>query len=415
MPITARPAAARRWATWNPMNPAAPVTRIGSAAIDLTLHARLRPSYAVPPRSPRPPWRGLGRSRHERQACCVHHDRCYRSAGMRRGGIAGGRQAPRFGNLETTWIRVRRPSRMDARTRPAPRLIYVVTEDWYFLSHRLPMARAARAAGYEVHVATNVGDDADAIRREGFTLHPVRFAARTDVAIPSVSAPSWRLRKVYRAVTPAIVHHVAMQPSVLGIVAAFGRGASPMSMPSPASAMPSSIRPARRASLRGVIRLLLRFGLNRRRAVGLVQNPDDRDMLAELGVKPDHVVIIPGSGIDADRFRPIPEPDGPVTFAYRRPDAGRQGRAQPHRRASGSCVPPTSNAGCCSPALPIPPIPAAFRKSSWRTGGANPASPGSERSPTSPPCGSAPMSRCCRRAAKDCRRACSRRPHADGP
>src|SRR5277367_3764811 len=57
----------------------------------------------------------------------------------------------------------------------APRLLYVVTEDWYFLSHRLPMARAARAAGFEVHVATNVGDDADAIEREGFTLHPVRF------------------------------------------------------------------------------------------------------------------------------------------------------------------------------------------------------------------------------------------------
>ena len=25
-----------------------------------------------------------------------------------------------------------------------PRLLYVVSEDWYFLSHRLPMARAAQ-------------------------------------------------------------------------------------------------------------------------------------------------------------------------------------------------------------------------------------------------------------------------------
>ena len=38
----------------------------------------------------------------------------------------------------------------------APRLLYVVSEDWYFLSHRLPMARAARDAGFDVHVATNV-------------------------------------------------------------------------------------------------------------------------------------------------------------------------------------------------------------------------------------------------------------------
>ena len=26
----------------------------------------------------------------------------------------------------------------------APRLVYLVTEDWYFLSHRLPMAKAAQ-------------------------------------------------------------------------------------------------------------------------------------------------------------------------------------------------------------------------------------------------------------------------------
>ena len=42
---------------------------------------------------------------------------------------------------------------IDARRHP--RLAYLVTEDWYFLSHRLPMARAAKAAGYEVHVFTN--------------------------------------------------------------------------------------------------------------------------------------------------------------------------------------------------------------------------------------------------------------------
>jgi len=34
-----------------------------------------------------------------------------------------------------------------------PKLLYLVTEDWYFYSHRLPMARAAQAAGFDVVVA----------------------------------------------------------------------------------------------------------------------------------------------------------------------------------------------------------------------------------------------------------------------
>ena len=78
--------------------------------------------------------------------------------------------------------------------RPRPRLLYVVTEDWAFLLHRLPMARAARAAGFDVHVATNVTDGAAAIEREGFVLHPVRFArGRISPASSIISNRSVRL------------------------------------------------------------------------------------------------------------------------------------------------------------------------------------------------------------------------------
>jgi len=61
--------------------------------------------------------------------------------------------------------------------RPASprRLLYVANEDYAFLMHRLPMARAARDAGYEVHVATNVNTGAPAIAAERFVLHPIPF------------------------------------------------------------------------------------------------------------------------------------------------------------------------------------------------------------------------------------------------
>jgi len=201
---------------------------------------------------------------------------------------------------------------MDAR--PAPRLIYVVTEDWYFVSHRLPMARAARAAGFEVHVATNVGDDAAKIREEGFILHPVRFA-RGRLSPFRTLRTILALRNLYRTVDPVIVHHVAMQPTLLGMIASFGsKFAIVYAITGLGSAFMADSGTTRRLRQGG--RLLLRFGLNRRRAVALVQNPDDREMLAKLGVKPERIALIPGSGIDADRFRPIPEPDGPVTVAF---------------------------------------------------------------------------------------------------
>ena len=103
----------------------------------------------------------------------------------------------------------------------APRLLYVVSEDWYFLSHRLPMARAARDAGFEVHVATRVEDGAAAIAAEQFILHPIPFARGRLSPLASLTT-ILALRRIHRAVAPAVTHHVSLQPSVLGLIAALG-------------------------------------------------------------------------------------------------------------------------------------------------------------------------------------------------
>src|SRR4029078_7382147 len=97
------------------------------------------------------------------------------------------------------------------------RLLYVVTEDWYFLSHRLPMARAARDAGFEVHVATRVVDGAAAIEAEGFAVHPVAFA-RGKLSPWATFGTVRALRDIYRRVAPDVAHHVSLQSAVLGSI-----------------------------------------------------------------------------------------------------------------------------------------------------------------------------------------------------
>ena len=54
-----------------------------------------------------------------------------------------------------------------------PRILFLITEDWYFWSHRLPIARAARDAGFEVLVATKVNQHKERIENEGFKLIPI--------------------------------------------------------------------------------------------------------------------------------------------------------------------------------------------------------------------------------------------------
>jgi glycosyltransferase involved in cell wall biosynthesis len=195
-----------------------------------------------------------------------------------------------------------------------PRLLYVVTEDWFFLSHRLPMARAAQAAGFKVHVATNVADGAAAIAREGFVLHPVRFW-RGRLSPVATIATILSLRRIHRAVAPDLVHHVALQPTILGSLAALGRRVARVNAITGLGYAFISVS-AKARVMRAVIGILLRRLLDRDRSVALVQNPDDRDLLSGLGIAAERIVLIPGSGVDVVALTPMPEPPGAVTAAF---------------------------------------------------------------------------------------------------
>jgi len=195
-----------------------------------------------------------------------------------------------------------------------PRLLYLVSEDWYFLSHRLPMARAARAAGFDVHVATRVAEGGAAIEAEGFTLHPLTWCRGSINPRDFVSAIA-QVRRAYRRIAPDLVHQVAFWPSIVGSLAAFGL---PMRRISALAGMGYAFTSnAPKAHIvRVLLQPILKDLLGGRRAAVLVQNPDDFGAMAALGVAHERIFLIPGSGVDTDQMRRLPEPPGPITMAY---------------------------------------------------------------------------------------------------
>src|SRR3990172_6676166 len=100
-----------------------------------------------------------------------------------------------------------------------PKILFLVTEDWYFCSHRLGLARAARDAGAEVAVATRVRDHGAAITQEGFRLLPLTL--RRGGWNPLRELPALvEILRLYRRERPDLVHHVAMKPVLYGSLAA---------------------------------------------------------------------------------------------------------------------------------------------------------------------------------------------------
>jgi glycosyltransferase involved in cell wall biosynthesis len=186
-----------------------------------------------------------------------------------------------------------------------PKLLYFVTEDWYFSSHRLPLAVAAREAGFDVVVVTRVREHGGVIRRAGLSLIPFEMSRRGMNPFGELGALA-RLTALYRREKPDLVHHVAMKPVLYGTLAA--RLASVPRVVNALAGMgwlfTSTNLMAR--LLKPLVRLTFRILLRPTNVI--VQNPDDAALMAGLGVG--NVHLIRGAGVDTRIFHPAPSPAG---------------------------------------------------------------------------------------------------------
>ncbi|MFI4961951.1 MAG: glycosyltransferase family 4 protein [Hyphomicrobiales bacterium] len=196
----------------------------------------------------------------------------------------------------------------------AQKIIYLVSEDWYFVSHRLPMARAALGAGFEVHVATRIAGHAAAIEREGFVLHPLGWRRGSLDPWHLLSAVR-EVRRLYRRVRPDLVHHVALMPAVIGSLAALGLPIVCLNAMA-GLGYAFTTRTPKALLLRALIEPMLRRLFGRARAYVLVQNPDDRAAIQSLGVSGGKITLIAGSGVDIDALTALPEPPPPVAAGF---------------------------------------------------------------------------------------------------
>jgi glycosyltransferase involved in cell wall biosynthesis len=188
------------------------------------------------------------------------------------------------------------------------KIVYLVSEDWYFCSHRLPLGIAAQEAGAKVVVATRVNDHRTQIEAAGLRIAPIEM--QRSGTNPFIDFATIRqITDLYRREKPDLVHHVALKPILYG-----GYAAKRAGVPTIVNAVTgmgfifiSNSLFARTA--RPLIARAQRALMNRANTRTILQNPDDAEMYTKrIGVSPDHLTIIPGAGVDIDQFAVVPEP-----------------------------------------------------------------------------------------------------------
>jgi len=185
-----------------------------------------------------------------------------------------------------------------------PKLLFLVSEDWYFVSHRLPLAVAAMNAGFDVAVATRVRDAGAQIEAAGIRLIPIAFNRSATNPLEALRTLA-DLRSLYRAEAPDIVHHVAMKPVVYGSIAATTAGIRNRVNALMGLGYVFTSDDLKARLLRAPVRMLLRAALKAPNTRVIVQNSDDLELITGSGLaSPQAMRLIRGSGVDPSQFTP---------------------------------------------------------------------------------------------------------------
>jgi glycosyltransferase involved in cell wall biosynthesis len=179
------------------------------------------------------------------------------------------------------------------------KVLFVVTEDWYFLLHWQSLALAAQASGFEVVIATREGPQFPLIRRAG--LRSVPFSMdRRGLSPWGLAKEFLALRQIVRAEQPDILHLVALRPVVVGnLLAHWLRRAAVVNA---ITGLGYLFTGSRRSVARRVLERALPFLLSR--GVTITQNPSDKSELVGMGANTLLLESLPGVGVDIDVYSP---------------------------------------------------------------------------------------------------------------
>lgn len=187
------------------------------------------------------------------------------------------------------------------------KLFIIVNVDWFFLSHRLPVALAAQKAGWDVTIVTADTGKLKDISAKGLRVIDLPMS-RSGMNIKEELGTLKFLWKLYKREKPDVVHHVGMKTILWGTLAA--KFAKVNGVVNAVSGLGGFFAEDNKSLLARILPRVLRYSHNRKNLLVIFQNHEDEAMYVKKGIiKNSKARFIKGSGVDLNEFCYTPEPD----------------------------------------------------------------------------------------------------------
>ena len=204
------------------------------------------------------------------------------------------------------------------------KILYIVNVDWFFISHRLPIALEAISKGYEVHVATAITGSEKLLIENGIYLHKIGLE-RSAINPYKNMISTIEMISVIMNIRPNIIHLVTIKPIIMGGLASvfckivFGLKAFTVASIT-GIGYPFISNSLKAKFLKLIISTLYKLSLSNRNKYIIFQNQDDLKLLSSfVRITPRESILIPGSGVDLlqYKFSPIPRGEPIIMFPAR--------------------------------------------------------------------------------------------------
>ena len=186
------------------------------------------------------------------------------------------------------------------------KLYIVVNVDWFFLSHRLPVALAAQKAGWDVTIVTADTGKLKDIEAAGLKTINLPMSRSGMNIIEELKTLNF-LRKLYAKEKPDVVHHVGMKTILWGTLAA--RFAKVKGVVNAISGLGGFFAEDNTSIMAKIVPMVLRFSHDRKNLLCIFQNDEDKGLYVKNKIiKENQARYIKGSGVDLKEFCYTQEP-----------------------------------------------------------------------------------------------------------
>lgn len=189
--------------------------------------------------------------------------------------------------------------------------LFVANTDWYLFNFRHNLLEAARGRGWRIHFASPDTGYFERLQAAGYTGHRVPLDA--------AGLNPWRelralvtLARTFRREQPEVIHLFTLKCVLYGCLAApFARNARIVGAITGMGHL-FTTRSWRTRLLKTPVLVALKLALRVAGAHVIFQNTADRDEFVEHGLLPrERTVVIRGSGVDCEHFKPTPKTTDP--------------------------------------------------------------------------------------------------------